>query len=182
MARAMARIMNRHLFSLTSLALPIFLAACASSAGQYPSLAKRDAERVSGIAEPAEAEPVTPMPPGPHLENRLSSLVTKATRADRDFQTLKAPAERSVAAARGAARAGESWTQAQVTLAELQSARSDAMIALADLDQLFAEERLAEPGELSPSALAIADARNRVEALVDQENRVIAALLKQLGT
>lgn len=145
------------------------LAACASAPGGYPSLAIRDAERVTGtIAAP---EPYVPPPtPAPVLD-RLTQLTGEAASAHAAFLS-KAPSARStVTAARGASAGSENWAQAQVALAGLEAARSQAMVALADLDRLYVDAAV-EATELEP----IAEAREDVIEMVAAEDAVIAEL------
>jgi len=179
MAHAMIRLMP----ALPVLAASLCLTACTSTAGQYPSLAKREAERVTGPANPAQSPEPAAMPfPDPELEGALAALVASASRAQRAFNAQQGPARRAIAVAQSSARGSDSWMQAHVELAELQASRSSAMIALTDLDALFTKERLAQPGALSPSAIAIAAARDEVEAIVAQQDRAIASMLNRLGT
>ena len=88
----------------------------------------------------------------------------------------------AVSAARGSRAPADAWIAAQLALANLQSLRSEAVIAQADLDLLFAEERLAEPGPISPTAQALTNARAQVDGWVDEQNRTIARLAGQLGS
>lgn len=165
---------------LAALALP----GCASTGDAYPSLAKRDVERVEGTALPADGpeEPAPPPPIGPDLESRLSRLVADARAAHREFAAQRPAAARAISAASGSARAGEAWTTAQVALAGLDAARSKAMIALADLDLLHAGEVEAYPDLETPAGSAIAAARDEVSGLVAQEDEAIAALSRRIGT
>jgi hypothetical protein len=80
-----------------------------------------------------------------------------------------------VNAARGDAVGSEDWALAQVALAGLESARSRAMIALADLDRLYVDAAT-EGGELT----RIAATRDQVIAQVEQQNATISGLLGAL--
>lgn len=154
------------------------LSACAEEAGGYPSLARRPAERVSGTSDVVPAipsAPLPPAPPSPELSARLAGLVQQAEAAHQRFNSREARARGLVSAAAGAAVATESWAVATVALADLESARSDAMIALADLDQLYAAQRIE-----GSDALATGAARQTVIALVAQEDLVLASLRGQL--
>ncbi|MDE2597879.1 MAG: hypothetical protein KGL44_13475 [Sphingomonadales bacterium] len=158
---------------LPCIALILALGACSSDQVNYPSLARRDAERIATSPAPAPS-PVaaaTPAPPSPELLARLSALVTKARAAHDSFMAKRPRAEQLADAASGAPVASEAWSVATVALAELESARSDGMIALADLDQLYTAERIA-----GSSAAEIASARDQVTALVGDEDRVLASL------
>ncbi|MDE8652941.1 hypothetical protein [Novosphingobium album (ex Liu et al. 2023)] len=175
MARAPAR--------LTLLVLPILVAACAST-GDYPSLALRDAERVALTAQPVPGEGApTPVPPpaSADLQARLAGLLAGAGKGHAAFEARRGTAERAVSAARGAGVASETWISAQVAIADLEAARSTAVTALAELDQLYVAERDAGAGAPpSPSALAIAEARNRIDAMVSEENQAIDGLAARL--
>jgi CRP/FNR family transcriptional regulator len=125
----------------TSLALPLALAAlltaCATPEGEYPSLAVRDVERVGG--QFAVPEPVAlPQPPAPTIDN-AEELAARAREAHAELLAQAEEFRPRFAAARGAARGSEDWAQANVALAVLQSTRSEAMIALADLDHIYVE-------------------------------------------
>jgi len=172
--------------------LAILLPAC-TSAGDFPSLARRDAERIKGTADPVAAEPATPAPPpsppGAALSAQLESLVDQAHAAHRRFAERQPRGEQLVAAGRGSAPGSEGWALATVALADLEGARSEAMIALADLDQLYAAERIGEtetseaaaPQTISGDGLAIAAARDQVIALVGQEDELLTSLKARFG-
>lgn len=167
--------MNR--LSATVLALvpaALALGGCASSSGDFPSLAIRDAERVSGtIAAPAT--PATPPPPAP-AATELAGLLA-AIREGHDRFTAQAPAAgRAVSAARGAGVGTDAWSLAQVAVANLEAQRSQVMIALADLDRIYASAAI-EGADITATAAALAQAN----ALVDQENAEIARLLGALA-
>lgn len=161
----------------------LLLSACAAP-GDYPSLARRDAERIAGSAEPATPEPVAPaLPASPDagLLARLEGIEARARAADARLREQRARAESLVAAASGAARGSESWSVATVALSGLESARSDAMLALAELDALHAAERLTSPNEESGDGLAIAASRGRVLEIVAAQDGVIAALAARMN-
>jgi hypothetical protein len=146
------------------------LMACAADTTNYPSLARRDAEKV------ADSAPVAVAPVGPVSADNaahLSTLVDQARSAHQSFNSRQAKAERAVSA--GGTVGSESWGTASIALADLESARSDAMIALADLDGLYAAARIA-----GSDAAAIIVARDQVSTLVRQEDAVLARLRGQL--
>ncbi|WP_156842222.1 hypothetical protein [Novosphingobium aquimarinum] len=162
-----------------AIALLLFtLAGCASS-GDYPSLALRDAERVAGSASaaPAEAEaPIVLPPPGADTLTRIDGLLGAAREAHARFQRKQEATRRTVGSARGASIASDNWVAAQVALADLQSARSGVVTALAELDGMYVDARVAEAATVSPTAQAIGSARDTVESWVAQENAAIASL------
>lgn len=158
------------------LAMAILLQACVASS-EFPSLAVRDAERVEGSAAPAagsaEAIPVLP-PTSADLTTRLAGLLDLARKAHSSFKAKQPGAERAIAAA-GSVR-GDTWTSAEVALSDLQTSRSDALTALAELDQLYVEERAAHPEQVSPTAAAIATIRDQVNGWVAEETEVVTRL------
>lgn len=149
------------------------LSACGDSSG-YPSLSRREAEK--NLAEPAPAPPPAAVPESPDLAPRLARLVEQARAAHEKFVAARPRAEQAAAAAAGAVAADENWSVASVALAELESSRSEAMIALADLDQLYTARRV-EGG----NGASIAAARDQVMALIGSEDEVLAALRGKLG-
>jgi hypothetical protein len=154
------------------------LAACAATS-DYPSLERRPAERASGTAPAVtpEAPPAAPAPPSAELTTRLAQLVEQARVAHARFAARRDNAERLVASGGGAAPGSEGWSVATVALSDLESTRSEVMLALAELDQLYAAEAIAA-AESGHRALVetIATARDQVTAQVDEEDRVLAAL------
>lgn len=173
MTRAKARFLTAF--------LPILASACAST-GAYPSLAEREVERISGSGTPVAGEAEAPAPALPpasaDLVTRLEGLVAIARDADRQFQSSRAVAERAVASA--GATASDSWSSASVALAKLQLSRSQAMVALGDLDTLYADARDAAPTDLTPTTQAIATARDQVIDWVEGQDAVIARLEARL--
>lgn len=152
-------------------ALP--LAGCAADYSNYPSLAPRAAERISGTAEPAQ--PTTAPPPvvipSADLTARLAQLGDQAQAAHREFTGRRGRAEQLVSAAGGASVGSENWSVASVALADLESSRSQAMVALADLDEIYAAERI-NGGD----GAAIAATRDRVIGWIGEEDEVLARL------
>lgn len=67
-----------------------------------------------------------------------------------------------------------------MALANLQSQRSQAVIAQADIEIMFADERLAEPERITPTAQALIEARERIAGWVGEQNRTLARLADQL--
>lgn len=177
--RAMAGSMNRFAMTLQLVALAGPLAACAAP-GEYPSLARRPAELATTAPSPPVAEALAL--PDAALSARLSRLVDQVNIAHARFRERRAQAEQSVANGAGAAIGSEGWAQANVALAGLESSRSEAMLSLAELDQLAAADRVAHYNELSGNGAAIAAARDRIVPLIDEEDRILAALRGRLGS
>lgn len=168
--------MNRRLAPAPAALLAALLAltGCAATADNYPSLAIRDAERVSGTMAVPAAPPAAlpPAPPSADLAALLAAIRAGHTR----FAAQTGATQRTVAAARGAAVGSDSWSAAQVAVADLEGERSQVMIALADLDRLYASASVAG-ADVTAAAAALAEAN----ALVAQENAEIARLLGTLA-
>ena len=180
MIRAILRVPAALYPAGVPLGTALLLSACAAST-DYPSLARRDVERVEGSATPAagSANAIPTLPPASaDLTTRLASLVENAREAHARFASRRTAAERSVAGA--GARLSEGWSTAQVALSDLQGARSAALVALAELDRLYVDERQAHPEQVSPTAAAIATARDQVQAWVTEETSVIDRLNARL--
>ena len=156
------------------LLLPL-LAGCATVADEYPSLAIRDAERVSGTLEPAAAVPYVPPATPAAVLGRLDQLAAEAAGAHRAFLAEAPAARRAVAAAGSAELGSEGWAVASVAVAGLEGARSRAMIALADLDRLMVDAAV-EGSELG----RIVAVRDTVTAQVTEQNLTIEGLLHSL--
>lgn len=162
-------------------AVALLLSGCAADYSAYPSLARRPAERVgtaaervTGTADVVAAEPApppAPPPPSADLTARLAQLSDQAQAAHGEFSSRRAEAQRLVSAASGASVGGESWAQASIALASLETTRSQAMVALADLDALYAAE-----GVAGNDVTAISVTRDRVIAWIDEEDQVLAQL------
>jgi hypothetical protein len=151
--------------------LPFMVMACAADTTNYPSLARRDAEKVANAGLPAQPAPAAT---NPEMDARLARLVDQAQAAHEKFDSRRAKAE-SVTANPGSV-GSDSWANASLARADLESARSDVMIALADLDEIYAAERVA-----GRDAAATAKARAAVIALVGEEDRVLASLRVSSG-
>lgn len=172
----MAIAMNRLPASLLFGLIPaILLSACASTPGEYPSLARRPIERVTGTLTPPPPPPAPP-PVDPAVARQIDSLLERVRAADAKFQAREGRVRQVVSAAAGAAKASEAWSVAMVALADLDAARSEGMVALADLDAIYAASRI--DGQPAAEAKAARDAAN---ALVAAQDRVIAGLQGQLA-
>ena len=168
---------------LTAAALSLVLAGCAAS-GDYPSLARRPVERIAGTAEAVTPAP-RPVPPSPppstELTGRLAQLVAQARAAHQRFAERRGNAEKLVGAASGATAGSESWSVASVALGELESARSDTMLPLAELDELYAAEAVkASQTGSTGSAEAARAAQQQIGALVAEEDEVLDRLRARL--
>ena len=168
--------MSRHMPYPVVLALGAILGGCASVPDdRYPSLAIRDVERVTGQLDPPSARHFVPEPPAPSTLERLDELIAEAAAAHARFVDAAPAARATIEAASGAAVGAENWARAEVALADLQAIRSQTMIALADLDRIYVD------AATGGTALErIAAARGEVGSLVEQESRLIEALVRTL--
>jgi len=158
----MALAMNRSFASL----IPVFLlGACTSAPGDYPSLARRPIEQLNTPLPPATA-PSAPVPLDPAMVRQLDSLLERIRAADARFQAKAPQVRRSVLAASDAARGTEAWSAAMIALTDLDTARSDAMVALAEIDAIYAANRIT--GAAAVEAQAARAAGNRLIAVQDQ--------------
>lgn len=190
--------MNR---ALACFAASLFLLPGCTITDDYPSLARRPAEgsvspdpaicpaspealaladepgRVGGTAQPAPALDLPPpaTEPSRDLTTRLAQLVSDARAAHGRFSARRAEAERAVSAASGAAEGSEAWSLASVALAGLESARSEALVALGELDQRYAEMSVATDTNLLDLD-AVTAARDQVNAIVEEEDAVLERL------
>ena len=161
---------------LLAAALP--LSACARDTGAYPSLARRPAERLTAtFGVPAAAEVVVLPAPSAAVTGQVGPLVSAAQRADAKFR-LREPRARSLVGSNGGAKIGsESWAVATIAVSELEVARAEAMLALADLDTLYNDTRVRgeDPG-------TIGAARDTVTGLIDRQDQVLGELRGRLGS
>lgn len=161
--------------ALPPLIFAAMLAGCATSGGEYPSLAQRPAERAQGTLTPdAGADPIPASPaPSADLAARLADLLRQAQTLHAEFRGQVPAAERLAIAA--GSRGSDSWASAEVALANLDAIRSRAAVALADLDALWIDATL-EAGARDE----IGAVRTAVEALIAQEDAELARLRSRL--
>lgn len=151
-------------------ALTILLPACAVDKERYPALSRRPIERIASES-PAPPPPAQGALPSAEQLARIEQLLAQARKADAAFSAEAPRTRQLVSAAEGSAIASESWSVATVALASLEAARSEAMIALAELDTLFAAETVA-----GHDLAAITAARAQVITVVAGQDEVLAEL------
>jgi hypothetical protein len=179
----MAVAMRPSLSTTACIAAMLVLSGCAAT-GDYPSLARRDVERIEGTALPADPDPAPPPVAAnadPGLKGQLSRLVDQARTAHRDFVAARPRAQQLVGAASGAAKASEGFSVAAIALGQLDSARGRTMAALSDLDALYLSERLENYQAPTDELAAIDAARGEVAGLLSQQDSVIETLQARLG-
>lgn len=159
--------------------VPLLVVSACAARDDYPSLARRPAERIAGSGEPAPAvvaPPVPTAPPSADFAARLDQLVTQGRAAHARFAERQGAAERAIGAG-GQAMGSEGWATASVALSGLDSARSEAMIALAGLDEIYAAEAVASAETGDPARREAAAAAHReIDGLVAEEDAVLARL------
>ena len=168
----------RSPFAVSVLVLTaLSLTACAADTANYPSLARRPAERWS--ENPPAPVPSTPAS-APALDqaalDRIDSLLGQARSADASFRQHAERTRALVGAASGAAVASEAWSVATVAVSDLESSRSQAMIALDELDTLYAAQTV-----LGNDAAPLKAARDQVIAMVSEEDAVLSGLKDKLA-
>lgn len=102
---------------------------------------------------------------------RLTQLQGSAASAHRAFTDAAPGTARLVDAAAGSNVTSDRWAIAQVALASLESARSQAAVPLGDLDLLHADAAIA-----LDQRKAIEDARDAVTGMIAQEDAILAGL------
>ncbi len=157
------------------------LAGCASAnRARFPSLERRAAERQYGtalpVAAPSSQAAPAPLPANAGFAARVSELRGRAQDAHRAFSERQSAAAHLAAAARGAAPGSEAWSVAQIALAGLDSARSEGMTAMADLDRMLIAATEAAADGNDADLLLVKPAHSEVQQLLGEEDRAIAAL------
>jgi hypothetical protein len=178
----MGETMTRAMLVRTALVLlpAMALGACVEN-DRYPPLARRPAERIGGGIEAAPNEVAPAPPPGisAGITGRIAQLVDAARGAQRDFADRRPAAERAVAG--NGAFGSEAWASASSGLAQLETAHGGAVKALAELDQMEVDQRVAADGAVTPDIIAIVTARDEVAAIVDAQADVLAGLRSRVS-
>ena len=165
-------------FALISAALA--LSGCSTN-GSYPSLQRRAAERSYDAATPAPATADQGLGRlDAALATRLDILRQQALAANESFQGQVSTATRTVNAAQGAPVASDAWSVAQIALAQLESKRSAAMIALADLDTLLVSAEKANAEMPSADLPAVRKVRDEVTGWIASQDATLAQLRGKL--
>lgn len=156
-------------------AFPVLLAACAGPTGEYPSLAIRDGERVSGEMAAGPAEPYIPPAPPPATVEEATSLAAEARALHAQFLSDMPGVRNRVANARGSSVGSEAWSDAQVALTILESHYGRMTVMLADIEALYVAT------STEGQAIAPLEAeRDAVADMVTQEEATIEGLLAQI--
>jgi hypothetical protein len=161
---------------LAPFAAALVVAGCAKDQELYPSLARRDQERVTGVATPVAPPPEPVAPQGPQSAGNLAKHRADAADAHRRLLAAAEAARGTVAAARGAEIGSDAWSAAAIAVGNLEAIRSETMIAAAEIDLLYtaAQTEGRETGEL-------VSAISQVNTMVLEEDRLIAAMNQSIG-
>lgn len=169
--------MNRYrAIVLACLPTTLLLAGCATPSTEFPSLAIRDSERVSGTMDVPGTPVTAPAPLAPATLAQLDALLATVRTSHVAFTAATPATERAVSNAAGSALGSDAWSAAQVAVAGLQSSRSAAIISLAELDRLYVDASTA--GDAIERVTA---AKAEADRLVAEEDAVIARLLGALA-
>lgn len=150
------------------------MAGCASPEGKYPSLAIRDAERVSGAFTPAP--PAQPEPTPLADRERIGDALERARDSHEKFLARQPGVGTLARSASGRGPESDRRAEALVALADLTVLRSETTIALADLDQLEVESAT-QFGATSD----VRKAQEYVARLVSEQDAALESLERQMG-
>lgn len=151
----------------------LLLSGCAGASDAYPSLAIRDAERISGEFTPVEPE--TPAPAPVASPQDIAAILAQANELNRKFVSEQSQARQIIGSANGAGLESAAYARALVALASLTSLRGQTAIALSNLDELRAEAGMT----FAPDA-DIRVAQAEVAMLVAEQTTAIDSLAATL--
>jgi len=170
---------------ITVLAIAVLASGCTGARDRFPSLAVRPSERAFGSAQPVDAAPTptmtAPVPASASVVERVGALKSQAADAQRAFIAARPAAARLAGAARGSSPGGEAWSIAQVALAKLDSARSQGMIAMADLDRMLVVAAQAAVDGSDADLKVVEAAHGEVSGALADDDAVIAELRAQIA-
>lgn len=151
----------------------LLLAGCAGSSDAYPSLAIRDAERVTGSFTPSEPE--SPPPPPVASDEDVGAIADRARETHSRFMSERPGALAAVRTARGLGVESNARALAEVRLAVLSSLRGQTQLAMAELDSLQAKAATT----FAPTG-SIAVAQSQVAAFLSEQDEAIDSLMTEL--
>lgn len=155
----------------------VVLAGCAAEKGKYPSLAVRDAERVTGQLTPTQPDDPPAVPTRPANESeRIGDSLTIARNAFDKFQAEENAAGSLIQAASDDPASEDKRSRALVAIASLSSLRGQTVQALAQLDQMEAEaaSTFAPLEDIQRAQFAITH-------LLDQQDATLARLASEMN-
>ncbi|WP_298196125.1 hypothetical protein [Novosphingobium sp.] len=153
--------------------------------GTYPSLARRpqeiDGGRIAGtLPAPADTTPADTSqadtsqagPAGPVTTASLAELRSRAEGSHQRFTAQRTKDGPAIASGRKAGEGSEAWALGSAALADLIAEHDATVAVLAEIDSLYAAERI-DGGDGG----AIAAVRDQVTAWVADEDAVLAELV-----
>ncbi len=160
----------RRLYCLAALLMSTaILAACTTASDRYPTLEIREAERVSGTFDVADA--VEPVPMGSDTAANLPEIESAARASHKKFLEAVPSARNLIEAARGSTADSNVWAAAQIARADLESQRSETAIALAELDLKYANATMR-----FEQRDAVETALRRIEDMIAEEDRILSEI------
>ena len=117
--------------------------------------------------------------PAGDISARLDAVNARAAKASAAFDVSLAAARASALAATGSQIESDEWAEAQIRLADLASHHSEGRMALADLDVIAAEARLAQTPE--DGLLDLTGLQDNLAASLNEQAGLLAALEKAVG-
>ena len=117
--------------------------------------------------------------PAGDISARLDAVNARAAKASAAFDVSLAAARASALAATGSQIESDEWAEAQIRLADLASHHSEGRMALADLDVIAAEARLAQTPE--DGLLDLTGLQDNLAASLDEQAGLLADLEKAVG-
>ena len=149
------------------------LGGCAGNSGDYPSLAIRDAERVTGSLSPASQPPATAL--SAQTIESIDTALLSAQSMHARFLGARPQAAALVDAARGSEPESDNRAKALIAMANLTSLHSETAIALAELDRMEVEAAT----QFAPVD-AIRSAQVEVKKLVTDQDTILDALWSEI--
>lgn len=159
---------------MIALLLPFGLVACATpDVSGYPSLARRPVEEQQAVVQPSQTSPAPPQLATATVTQAIAGLISDANGGESAFRRELASSRGQVTSGRGAGAGTEAWAVGQTALSRIEVSRGPTTFALAELDRLALEAL--DKGDAA-SAQALGDAQTRVQALVNEQNRILQSL------
>jgi hypothetical protein len=173
---------TKLLLNLTPMAMAALLTGCAAPEGEFPSLARRPFEQDIAVAAPIVPPPpvATSLPDA--ISGQVSALQARHRQASSAFSALL-PAARSAAnGAASAAMGSEAWVNAQLVVSRLDKSRSDAISALAAMDDLLIRQLDSESqGTIQRAEPLLRPIQTEMTATVEQQNQEVERLSRIIG-
>lgn len=166
-----------HASLASCLGLTALLAACGTTANEFPSLERRPYEIDGPNVEPDIAVPAAPTALPPELAEKVAALATRHRIADADYKRDLVRMQAVASRAAGSAPGSESWVNAHLELSRLDKARADSVAALRDFDTLITSE-----GEVNTQFLPLlTEAQKAIADDVALQNAEIGRLSQLIG-